>query len=170
VFLALLDLLRHTLFTASLHTFAGTLAAGAVLLVAAALFSHLVFGEVERLQHTIVQQSRRMAALEEHSRLARDINDGFLQTMYGVGLGLQTCLQETERLPEETAAQLRQSVEQLDRAMDDMRAYLVRAPGGSVQAVPLRLRVGPSTTSARDLLRAGAVARGEPTAPAVRAH
>jgi signal transduction histidine kinase len=134
------------------------------------LFSHLVFGEVERLQRTIVRQSRRVAALEEHSRLARDINDGFLQTMYGVGLSLQTCLQEADRLPEETAVQLRQSVEQLDRSMDAMRAYLLRAPGGGAQASSLTLPASPPPPNARDLPRAGAVAQGESAASAIRAR
>src|SRR5262245_42636504 len=79
VFLALLDGVRHASFSAALHTLPGTALIGLVLLLAATLFSAAVFRSLERLQRTIVRQSARMAALEEHDRLAREINDDFLQ-------------------------------------------------------------------------------------------
>jgi signal transduction histidine kinase len=132
-FLALLDFVRHAFFGSALHTPAGALLIGLVLLVAASLFSEAVFRTLDRLQHTIVRQSERVAALEEHDRMAREINDGFLQRIYGVGLSLHGALLAAEDLPAQTAEQIEHAVEELDRAIEEMRGYLLaseRTSGG----------------------------------------
>src|SRR5581483_8563653 len=126
-FLWVVDVIRHTVFAATLHTVLGTVEIGVVLLVAVVLFSHLVFRTLDGLQDTIVHQSERMAALEEHDRLAREINDGFLQRMYGVGLRLQTALLTADGVSPATAEQMRLAVEELDRTIEAMRAYLLAA-------------------------------------------
>jgi signal transduction histidine kinase len=126
-FLAVIDYLRHTLFTDWLHTLPGTLAIGVLLAGAAALFSNAVFGMLARLQGTVLLQSQRMAALEEHDRLAREINDGFLQRIYGVGLSLQTCLLSDE-LPPATARALERAIGELDSTIGAMREYLMQPP------------------------------------------
>ncbi|MEK7682243.1 MAG: GAF domain-containing protein, partial [Chloroflexota bacterium] len=62
-FLALVDVLRHTVFSNQLHTLPGFLATYAVLTAAIAVFSFATFGFVDRLQARVREQNRRLAAL-----------------------------------------------------------------------------------------------------------
>jgi len=127
-FLGLVDLLRHTLLYACLHTLAGSVLSGLVLAVAVALFSNAVFGAMERLQRTVLEQERWVAALEEHERIVRQLNDGFLQRMYGVGLSLQTCLLDADRLPAGVSEQLERTITELDETSNALRAHLMTKP------------------------------------------
>ncbi|MBI4329077.1 MAG: GAF domain-containing protein, partial [Chloroflexi bacterium] len=65
LFLATVDFVRHFLFPNQLHTWVGFLSTYALIGSAIVLFSLLIFGFIARLQQQIVDQNRRLAALNE---------------------------------------------------------------------------------------------------------
>ena len=65
---------------------------------------------------------RRMGLLEERERIAKELHDGIIQSLFAVGMGLQgTAL--TAGSPE-TPARIEKAVEELDRVIRDLRNYI----------------------------------------------
>lgn len=63
LFLALVDLLRHSLFWPELHTLPGFLLTYLVLVGAVVAFSSVIFGLIRRLQAEVAEQNRQLTAL-----------------------------------------------------------------------------------------------------------
>jgi two-component system, NarL family, sensor histidine kinase DevS len=67
-------------------------------------------------------ENRRLGLMEERERIAKELHDGIIQSLFAVGMSLQgTAL--ASRSPE-TAARLESSVEELDRVIRDLRNYI----------------------------------------------
>ena len=69
--------------------------------------------------------ARRLAVLEERDRIGMDLHDGIIQSIYGVGLALEGA---KLTLDEDTASakeQIRQSIDGLNQAIRDIRAYIL---------------------------------------------
>ena len=65
---------------------------------------------------------RRMGLLEERERIAKELHDGIIQSLFAVGMGLQgTAL--TAGSPE-TPDRIEKAVEELDRVIRDLRNYI----------------------------------------------
>ncbi|TMD27389.1 MAG: sensor histidine kinase [Chloroflexi bacterium] len=65
---------------------------------------------------------RRLGLLEERERIAKELHDGIIQSLFAVGMGLQgTAL--TAGKPE-TSARIERAVEQLDGVIRDLRNYI----------------------------------------------
>ena len=65
---------------------------------------------------------RRLSLLEERERIARELHDGIIQSLFAVGMGLQaTALMAGS--PELTV-RIEGAVEELDRAIRDLRNYI----------------------------------------------
>ncbi|MBI2871961.1 MAG: GAF domain-containing sensor histidine kinase [Chloroflexi bacterium] len=70
VFLATIDVLRHTVFAAQLHTVRGFIGVHVVMAVAVIVFAYTIFGFIGRLQHKIVDQNRHLSALNDIAKAA----------------------------------------------------------------------------------------------------
>lgn len=69
------------------------------------------------------QQLRQ--ALEERERMAEDLHDGVIQSVFAIGLNLERCRRLVTSQPEESRTQLGSSIADLKRVIRDLRGYLV---------------------------------------------
>lgn len=76
--------------------------------------------ENARLQN----QARRLAVLEERERIGMDLHDGTIQSIYGVGLALEYAYLSVEENPILTREKIENSIEGLNAAIRDIRAYV----------------------------------------------
>ncbi len=77
-----------------------------------------------------LEEDRRLLLAEteierERERIAADLHDGVMQTMYGVGLQISSILRRVPDLPEETRVGLGEAVDSLNGAMADIRRYVM---------------------------------------------
>ena len=74
--------------------------------------------EYARLQGEL----KRLAVLEDRERIAKDLHDGAIQSLFAVGMGLQgSALLAGD---DELRARLQHAVEELDRVIRDLRNYI----------------------------------------------
>ena len=71
-------------------------------------------------QHGLEQQER----LEERERLAHDLHDGILQSLYAIGLSLDAAKTEPSKVSDETSALLTQSIDELNSVMREVRNFI----------------------------------------------
>jgi signal transduction histidine kinase len=65
---------------------------------------------------------RRLGLMEERERIAKDLHDGIIQSVFAVGMGLQgTALLAGSP---ETTARIESAVDELDRVIRDLRNYI----------------------------------------------
>jgi signal transduction histidine kinase len=72
----------------------------------------------------LYEQEQAIAVLEERERIAQDLHDGIIQSLYAIGLGLEQSLERANRLPEETHERLSRAVEGLNGVIWDVRNYI----------------------------------------------
>jgi signal transduction histidine kinase len=65
---------------------------------------------------------RRMGLLEERERIARELHDGIIQSLFAVGMGLQGAALAAGA--GETSERIEGAVEELDRVIRDLRNYI----------------------------------------------
>jgi signal transduction histidine kinase len=71
------------------------------------------------------ENTHRLAVLEERERIGMDLHDGIIQAIYGVGLSLEGALHTIEESPAETKDRIRHSIDGLNQAIRDLRAYIL---------------------------------------------
>jgi len=71
------------------------------------------------------EADRVKAVLEERDRIARELHDGIIQSLYAVGLNLEAAGEQIEEDPEETRARINFGMERLNEAIRDIRQYIV---------------------------------------------
>jgi signal transduction histidine kinase len=72
-----------------------------------------------------VTESRRLEAVyRERERFARDLHDDVIQSIYGVGLQLQTTIPLIEKDPDRGGGQVALAVRQLNKVIHTLRAYI----------------------------------------------
>ena len=71
------------------------------------------------------ENTHRLAVLEERERIGMDLHDGIIQSIYGVGLSLESALHSFEDDPEDAKTRVRHSIESLNQAIRDLRAYIL---------------------------------------------
>ena len=81
---------------------------------------------------------QRLAVVEERDRIAKDLHDGVLQSIYGVGLGLEDCLELVDEDPEEAKEQIERSIETLNAVIRDIRNYIFGLRPASFQGKTLQ--------------------------------
>lgn len=65
---------------------------------------------------------RRLGLMEERERIAQELHDGIIQSLFAVGMGLQaTAVMAADR---EVEGRLEKAVEELDRVIRDLRNYI----------------------------------------------
>ena len=71
-----------------------------------------------------VSDSKQLTRLEERERIAMDLHDGVIQSLYGVALGLGARARTPDQSPDETRSVLCQVVDQINSAIHDIRSYV----------------------------------------------
>ncbi|OUN01269.1 MAG: hypothetical protein BAA04_08175 [Firmicutes bacterium ZCTH02-B6] len=76
------------------------------------------------------EADRVRAVLEERDRIARELHDGIIQSLYAVGLNLEAAREQMEEDPGETRDRIAFSMEKLNEAIRDIRQYItnLRSP------------------------------------------
>jgi signal transduction histidine kinase len=63
--------------------------------------------------------------LEERERIAGDLHDGIIQSIYATGLGLEECVRLAEEDPREVRPKLEAAIGSLNTVIRDVRNYVV---------------------------------------------
>ena len=71
------------------------------------------------------ENTRRLAVLEERERIGMDLHDGIIQSIYGVGLSLESALHSFEEDPQDAKQRVRHSIDGLNQAIRDLRGYIL---------------------------------------------
>jgi len=71
------------------------------------------------------ENTRRLAVLEERERIGMDLHDGIIQSIYGVGLSLESVLHSMEDDPADAKDRIQRSIGGLSQAIRDLRAYIM---------------------------------------------
>jgi signal transduction histidine kinase len=71
------------------------------------------------------ENTHRLAVLEERERIGMDLHDGIIQSIYGVGLSLESALHSFEDDPGDAKERVLHSIESLNQAIRDLRAYIL---------------------------------------------
>jgi signal transduction histidine kinase len=77
-----------------------------------------LFAEAQRAQ----DQQRRLELLEERERIAKELHDGVVQSLFAVGMGLQGAAALAH--DPEITTRLENAVEDIDRTIADLRNYI----------------------------------------------
>lgn len=92
--------------------------------------SPLVRGEqmyITGIIRDVSERSRMRSEIEmerERQRIAMDLHDGTIQSIYAVGLGLELALTDLARDPVEAGRRVDGSIDQLNTVIADIRAYI----------------------------------------------
>lgn len=69
--------------------------------------------------------ARRLAVLEERDRIGMDLHDGIIQSIYGVGLGLEGVQLTLKDDPQSAKDRIHHAIDGLNQAIRDIRAYIL---------------------------------------------
>lgn len=69
--------------------------------------------------------ARRLAILEERERIGMDLHDGIIQSIYGVGLSLESAFHSVETDPNDAKQRVQQAIDGLNQAIRDLRSYIL---------------------------------------------
>lgn len=78
--------------------------------------------EVKRI---LQLSQKRQAVLEERDRIARDLHDGIIQSIYGEGLRLENSLRSLGNGNEKVTEDLKTTIHRLNDIIEDIRSYIV---------------------------------------------
>lgn len=92
------------------------------------------------------RQARRVAILEERERIGMDLHDGIIQSIYAVGLTLDSTKMMVMEDSESAKTTLEKVTDQLNTIMSDIRSYIL-------DLKPSRVKPGFFVESLEDLLR-----------------
>ncbi len=68
---------------------------------------------------------RRLAILEERERIAMDLHDGIIQSIYGVGLALEDARLLSQEDTAKSQERIRQAIDGLNHTIRDIRSYIL---------------------------------------------
>ena len=71
------------------------------------------------------ENTHRLAVLEERERIGMDLHDGIIQSIFGVGLSLESALHSIEENPEDVKRRLQHSIDSLNQSIRDLRSYIM---------------------------------------------
>jgi signal transduction histidine kinase len=78
---------------------------------------------IENLRLNI--KGKRLAILEERERIAMDLHDGIIQSIYGVGLTLEHARLLINESPDQSTVRIEQAIKDLNHTIRDIRAYIL---------------------------------------------
>ncbi|MDP2991647.1 MAG: sensor histidine kinase [Kiritimatiellota bacterium] len=71
------------------------------------------------------QQLRTQIVTEERERIGMDLHDGIIQSLYGIGLSIENVRLKVEQGKTDTVKHIEKSLEALQSAIADIRAYIL---------------------------------------------
>ena len=74
---------------------------------------------------TLHFNAQRLAILEERERIGMDLHDGIIQSIYGVGLVLESAKNLIKEDPQASRERLTKAMQDLDRTIRDIRSYIL---------------------------------------------
>lgn len=80
--------------------------------------------ELKRLQRALMAHQRSLAVLEERERIGMDLHDGAIQSLYSVGLRLESCLPLLDSDPQEVSARLERAADDVAQIIKQIRNYI----------------------------------------------
>ena len=69
--------------------------------------------------------ARRLAVLEERDRIGMDLHDGIIQSIYGVGLALESTYHSIDEDPPAAKQRIQNAIDGLNHAIRDIRTYIL---------------------------------------------
>lgn len=69
--------------------------------------------------------ARRLAILEERERIGMDLHDGIIQSIYGVGLSLESAFHSVDSDPGDARKRVQHAIDGLNQAIRDLRSYIL---------------------------------------------
>ena len=76
------------------------------------------------LLEEVKERGDELAVLEERDRIAKELHDGVIQSIYSVGLSLQGAMSLLDRDPEGTRKRMDDAIGTLDNVVRDVRSYI----------------------------------------------
>jgi len=73
----------------------------------------------------LYRQARRVAVLEERERIAMDLHDGIIQSIYAVGLTIDSAKLQLQLDPAASESALQEAIRRLNGVIRDIRAYIL---------------------------------------------
>ncbi|MBI2884476.1 MAG: HAMP domain-containing protein [Candidatus Methylomirabilis oxyfera] len=86
-----------------------------------------------RLQREV----QALARLEEQERIAGDLHDGIIQSIYATGLSLEECVRLAEEDPQQILSIVETSIRNLNTVIRDVRNYIIGLQSEGLQAAGL---------------------------------
>lgn len=80
--------------------------------------------ENAHLYEEIKAKTEELAVLEERERIAKELHDGLIQSIYSVGLSLQGSSGLVERDPSRSKVRIEEAIAELDNVIRDVRSYI----------------------------------------------
>ncbi len=80
--------------------------------------------ELKRLQRELLSQRQNLAILQERERIGMDLHDGVIQSLYSVGLRLESCLPRVITTPDEVIQRLEQITDDVTDIIKQIRDYV----------------------------------------------
>jgi signal transduction histidine kinase len=89
--------------------------------------------ENARLLEMIRERSEELAVLEERDRIAKELHDGVIQSIYSVGLSLQGSMSLIDRDSSALRKRMDDAIGELDNVVRDVRSYIFALQPKSVE-------------------------------------
>jgi signal transduction histidine kinase len=89
--------------------------------------------ENARLLEEIRERSEELAVLEERDRIAKELHDGVIQSIYSVGLSLQGAMSLIDRDSSGLHTRMDDAIGELDNVVRDVRSYIFALQPKSVE-------------------------------------
>ncbi len=86
----------------------------------------------------LYEQVQALAVLEERERIAQDLHDGIIQSIYAIGLSLERCALVDDCDPAACRGRLDRAIHDLNGVIKDVRNYIMGLEPGEVQEHGLR--------------------------------
>jgi signal transduction histidine kinase len=71
------------------------------------------------------ENSQRLAVLEERARIGMDLHDGIIQSIYGLGLSLESAFHALDDDPQSAKERMRGAMDGLNHVIRDIRSYIL---------------------------------------------
>jgi len=71
------------------------------------------------------ENTQRLAVLEERERIGMDLHDGIIQSIYGLGLSLESAFHALNEDPQAAKDRLQRSMDELNHVIRDIRSYIL---------------------------------------------